>query len=656
MAPYPHGGGMAQHQSKQRASYGAWPSPISARTVSAAGAGIMAPTFDGDALYWLESRPKEGGRLIVMRLGDDDAAEEITPAGYNVRTRVHEYGGGAYHVANGVIYFANFSDQTLYMQLPGGAPKPLTVDEQVRFADFVHDPSHARLISVREDHRSDGEAINAIVAIDLNGNQSGKILITGADFYAYPRPNAPANKLAWIAWDHPNMPWDNVGLFIADVDAQGEVINAKRVNEGFDESVLDLKWSAKGDLHFIADRSGWWNLYRFDGCETRAVTALEAELAGPLWGLGQSNYALLDDNTAIISYSGAEGGALARADLSNGSLVPINTDFSSRTNIVGNGSAYAFIAGSTTDTQRLVRSNTANDQLKPVRQPSSIDFDPKIISVCEPIEFPTQNRDTAHAHFYPPHSPTHEAADDAPPLIVKIHGGPTAQSSSDLQLAIQYWTSRGFAVVDVNYSGSSGYGRAYRKRLNGAWGVRDLTDTIDAVKHLINTGKADANKVAIRGGSAGGYTTLSALAFSDIFKAGANYYGVSDLEALAKDTHKFESRYLDTLVAPYPSGKKIYEARSPIHHLAGFSEPLIVFQGLEDEIVPPNQSELIVAALTKKGVPVAYLPFEGEQHGFRRAENIVRSLEAELYFYGKIFGFEPADKIEPVQILNLDDV
>ncbi len=642
---------------KITAPHGSWKSPISAELIAGAGITAFDPRMDGSSLFWLESRPAEGGRVVLMQSKAGAPAQEISPADMNIRTRVHEYGGAPFAVGGGRVFAVNFSDQHLYEIGADGTAKPVSARNGERYADIQIDARHDRLICICEAHTAEGEPANRIVAISLNAPHTQTILVEGHDFFAFPRLSPDGTKLAFIAWNHPNMPWDDVQLYLADLNEQGLTSNVTRLNGGVNESVLDLQWSEQGDLFFIADRSGWWNPYRHDGNSTTQLISLDAEFAGPLWSLGQRNYGFLNENTVLFAHGGDGKAALTLLNLDTGNPRPIPTDCATIGTLVCAEGVAVFEAGFTDDTPALMRFDLATDSLSTVARASSLPVSQNTISGPRTNEFPTSGDKTAHAFFYPPLNPEFEApAGDKPPLIVKIHGGPTGQSSSSLQLAIQFWTSRGFAFVDINYGGSSGYGRAYRKRLTDKWGVVDLEDTINCVRYLASQGLIDPDKAAIRGGSAGGYTTLAALAFSDVFKAGANYYGISDLEALAKDTHKFEARYLDGLIGPYPAAKHIYEERSPIHHLDGFDQPLIVFQGSEDKVVPPNQSEMIVDVLRKKGVPVAYLLFDGEQHGFRRAENIIRSLEAELYFYGRIFGFDPADQIEPVEIENLAPV
>ena len=638
---------------KNTLPYGSWPSTITAPLIAGAGVSAFDPSIDGTAIYWLESRPQEGGRVALMQSQNGAVAAEVTPKDMNVRTRVHEYGGAAYLATEGLVFVVNFADQEIYRLDKDGTSTAITNNAQARYADMQLDAKRNRLICIRETHSESKEPKNEIVAISLDAPHDQTVLATGYDFVAFPRLSPDGSSVAFIAWDHPNMPWDNVSLMVAELDAAGSATNIKRVNEGIDESVLDPKWSSHGDLLFLADRSGWWNPHSFEDDQVTQLIEQEDEFGGPLWSLGQNKYGFIRKDIVVFAHDEDSQGMLTLFNLADRTTQKVRVACASIGNIVCAEGKAVFEAGFDDDTPALMSFDLASGAIKVVARPSPLPIEQDTISKSQAIEFPTANGLTAHAYFYPPVNPAAEGpTGDKPPLIVKIHGGPTGQSSGALQLAIQFWTSRGFAFVDINYGGSTGYGRAYRQRLNGKWGITDLEDTVHCVQYLADQGLIDPDKAAIRGGSAGGYTTLAALAFSDVFKAGANYYGVSDLEALAKDTHKFESRYLDNLIGPYPAAKEIYEARSPIHHLDGFNQPLIVFQGSEDKIVPPNQSEAIVNVLKEKGIPVAYLLFDGEQHGFRKAENTIRSLEAELYFYGQIFGFTPADTIEPVEIMN----
>jgi dipeptidyl aminopeptidase/acylaminoacyl peptidase len=604
----------------------------------------------GGIPHWVESRPAEGGRYVLVTLGARGGVRELTPAGFNVRTRVHEYGGTPYVLGKDAIYFSNFSDQRLYRQRPDSSPVALT-PEGYRFADYELDSSGARLFCVREDHTGSGEAENAIVALDTAGESAGTVLFADSDFVAYPRVSRDGRRLAWIAWNHPDMPWDTTTLYVADLTDSG-LGSITAVAGGSHESVVEPRWDADGALYFISDRSDWWNLYRLKDERIEAVFLTQAELASPLWTLGQSNYALTGDGRALIRYSVNARDKLGVVSLESGKLTALGLPFVALSSIqLLSPTTAVAIAASPIEEPAVVTIDVTTGSHRSLRAPSELKPDSSFISIAESIEFPTAGGLTAHAFYYPPANPEYSAPDgEKPPLVVKVHGGPTSHSKPELSMPTQYWTSRGFALLDVNHGGSSGFGRAYRERLNGNWGVVDTGDVVAAVKYLVDQGRVDGNRAAIRGGSAGGFTVLSALAFHDVFKAGANYFGVSDLAALARDTHKFESRYLDRLVAPLPQGSDVYEARAPIRHLDRFNAPLITFQGLEDEVVPPTQSRAIVAALRVRGVPVAYIEFEGEQHGFRKAESIVRSLEAELAFYGQVFGFTPAGPLEPVKM------
>jgi dipeptidyl aminopeptidase/acylaminoacyl peptidase len=631
----------------RRAPYGTWHSPIAAVDLARSSISLSYVQIASGVPYWVESRPTEGGRYVIVTPGSDGRIVERTPAGFNARTRVHEYGGRPYALGRSEIYFSNFADQRLYVQRSSGEPVALT-PEGHRYADFeLVGPSASApfLLSVREDHSGTGEPKNTIVALDpARRGDPGTVLYAGSDFVAYPRASPDGRRVAWIAWNHPNMPWDATTLYLGEWTSHG-LAEITAVAGGPRESVLEPRWDADGTLYFISDRSGWWNLYRLRGAEVEPVFSIEAELASPLWTLGQSNYAL-GRGRAAVRYAAGARDRLAVVDLASGALRSLELPFVGWSSIELMTETTAIgIAASPLEEPAVVTVDLQTGRHQVLRAPSTLKIDRGYLSMAEPIEYPTAGGHTAHAFYYPPANADFSAPPgEKPPLIVKAHGGPTSHSKPELSLATQYWTSRGFALLDVNYGGSSGYGRAYRERLEGTWGIVDVEDVVAGVRFLVESGRVDPNRTAIRGGSAGGFTVLAALAFKDVFRAGANYYGVSDLAALARDTHKFESRYLDRLVAPLPEGEAIYEARAPLNHLEGFSAPLITFQGLEDRVVPPAQSRAIVTALEAKGVPVVYIEFEGEQHGFRRAENIVRSLEAELDFYGRVFGFSPADR------------
>ncbi|MCB8918841.1 MAG: S9 family peptidase [Ardenticatenaceae bacterium] len=640
----------------QTAPYGAWRSPITSDLIVAQTINLGSVCVDGQDIYWLEGRPQEGGRSVLVHRTPAGQIGDVTPAGFNVRTRVHEYGGGAFWVAGGVVYFANFADQRLYRQLPGTDPSPITPAGAWRYADGVLDAARQRLICVREDHTVPGrEAVNTLVSLALDGDEhAGDLLVGGHDFYANPRLSPDGRQLAWLAWNHPNMPWDGTELWLADVDPAGQLHNAHIVAGGPEESIFQPAWSPDGRLHFISDRSGWWNLYRWHAGQAQPLAPRAAEFGLPMWVFDMSTYDFLPDGRLVCSFASEGRRQLALLEVDGGPLVPIDLPYTLSAYIHAGPGFVACLAGSATEMLAVVRLDLATGALDVLRRASDLTLATGYLSVPQAIEFPTDHGLTAHGLYYAPHNQDYRApAGELPPLMVISHGGPTSSTSAALSLSIQYWTSRGFAVLDVNYGGSTGYGRAYRQRLNGQWGIVDVQDCVNGARYLVQQGLADGQRLAIRGGSAGGYTTLSALAFTDTFSVGASYFGISDLVAMTRETHKFESRYLDNLVAPYPEREDIYFARSPINFVDQFSCPLILFQGLEDLIVPPNQAEMIFDALKAKGVPVAYVPFAGEQHGFRRAENVKRALDAELYFYGRIFGFPLADPVEPVAIENL---
>jgi dipeptidyl aminopeptidase/acylaminoacyl peptidase len=674
--------------------FGAWPSPITAARLVEGAAGVGEIRADGDDVWWNEQRPGEGGRYQLVRCSSGHERHDLFPAwdptgegpNWNARTAVMEYGGGAWGVRGGVVVFANWVDQRLYRVDPGAAsvPVPITPEPTVARGYRYSEPTWLDddwLICVRESHEPEavavnGEAVNEIVALPLDGSAVDdpgriRVLISGPDFVHSPAvdPTSPADRtrIAWIQWDHPRMPWDGTELVIAEVPrAQDRVpsdaVAVEVVAGGPAESIVQPGFLRDGTLLFCTDRTGWWNPWRLGSSgEAEPVIAgggVEAEIGGPLWVGGLRWWAELDGGHLLVTVTrdGADGLGVIDPD---GRLRELDTSFSEIDQVVAAGGGDdALVVGGTPTSEAAPYSveviepggdwpTAALSRLRPHR---ALPFGIEWFSTPTHVSFPSAGGRTAHGLFYPPHNP--EAAghpEDRPPLVVMIHGGPTSAARNRLELAKQFWTSRGFAVVDVNYGGSTGYGRPYRDLLRGAWGIVDVEDAVAAAEHLAAEGLVDGHQLAIRGGSAGGYTTLAALCFHHAFKAGASHYGVADLSALAADTHKFESRYLDSLVGPYPEAKATYDARSPIHHTDGFSAPLIVLQGSEDEVVPPSQAEMIVEALAAKGIPHAYLLFEGEQHGFRKADNIVRALEAELWFYGRVFGFTPADRIEPVE-------
>ena len=642
------------------APYGSWKSPITPDLVASESIRLEQVMIDGEDVYWIEMRPSESGRYVIVRRSQDGAREDLISTDFNARTRVHEYGGGSYLASEGAVYFTNFGDQRLYL-LEDDTPRPITsdTDGKLRYADFILDKQRQRIISVCEDHFGQGEAANSLVGINI---ETGTLqpLASGNDFYSSPRLSPDGSWLAWLAWNHPNMPWDGTELWIARLEPDGTLSGKERIAGGPEESVCQPEWSPDGILHFVSDRTGWWNLYRWADGVTELLFEKKAEFGRPQWVFGTSSYAFESADQIICTYVIEGSWHLARLDTKNHNFEPIEpkfepfdipyTDINYLRTMHGK---IAFVGGSPGETTSIILFDSSSGKTEILRRSSEVSIDPGYISTPQPIDFPTENGLNARAFFYPPKNCDYTCPpDEKPPLLVISHGGPTSATSSSLSLSIQYWTSHGIAVLDVNYGGSTGYGREYRERLKGQWGVVDVDDCVNGALYLAKKGDADHERLIIRGGSAGGYTTLSALTFRDAFKAGASYYGIGDLETLTKETHKFESRYLDKLVGPYPERQDIYKSRSPINFVEKLSCPVIFFQGLEDKVVPPSQAESMYQALKKKGLPVAYVTFKGEQHGFRRAENIKRSLEAELYFYAQIFGFKLADPAKPVPIEN----
>lgn len=646
--------------------YGSWPSPITADLLVAQSVSIGEVATGTSDIWWSELRPQEGGRVAIVRHRPGGQNREMLPADFSARTRVHEYGGGAWWLHDDSLFAVNWSDQRLYRIDADSAPKVLTPEPEApaaaRYADGRVTPDGRWVVCVREQHGPEAEPQNEIVAIDAHDGGDPIVLVSGPDFVSSPRCSPDGLRVCWTQWDHPNMPWDRTELWVADLldDADGiRLERARRVAGGGDESIVQPSWVAGGELLFVSDRTDWWNLYRIgaDGSEQQ-ITALEGEIGVPQWVFGQSRYAPLADGRILCAFARDGIDHLGVIEPDTNAITELTTPYTSLAALHAFGEGAVLVGASATIEPAVVLVDLPDGRIDPtlavIRQPRDLGVDSAWFSVPEPITFPTTSDDHAHALYYRPTNLDIAGPDDeAPPLVVLSHGGPTSAARPQLNLAVQYFTSRGIAVVDVNYRGSSGFGRRYRNALDDAWGVRDVDDCVAAAHYLVARGDADGTRLAIRGGSAGGFTTLCALTFRDVFAVGASLYGVADLEALARDTHKFESRYLDGLIGPYPEARDTYVERSPIHHTDLLDCPIIIFQGLEDEVVPPSQAEMMVDALRRKRLPFAYLAFEGEQHGFRRAANIQRVVEAEMYFYARIFGFELSDSIDPVPIENL---
>jgi dipeptidyl aminopeptidase/acylaminoacyl peptidase len=646
------------------APYGAWASPISAELVAAGGVSLDEVRVGGQRVYWVEGRPLEGGRQVVCSAEPGvPGVEDVTRKHFNARTRVHEYGGGSYALGGDALFFSNYADQRLYRQDSSSAtPRPITPEPPApaahRYADACPAPDGRLLVCVRERHQ-DGQVLNELVAVPTDGGGEPVVLTAGRDFYASPRVSPDGRRLAWLEWDHPNMPWDGTELRLAELAGGALAGDPVTVAGGPEESVVQPEWSPGGVLHLVSDRTGWWNLYRvgpdLGSGELEALAPAEEEFGAPHWAFGMSTYAFLAGGRIVCIHGRGPMQRLGVLD-PDGSLADVELPFTSffPPHLRAHGDRVACIAGSPTAAPAVVVIDPADGGVEVLRSSKDEALDPGYLSLPEPIEFPTEGGRTAHALCYPPANRDHQGpAGERPPLLVASHGGPTSGVVSDLHVGYQFFTSRGIAVVDVDYGGSTGYGRAYRRRLDGQWGIVDVDDCVAAARHLAGRGDVDPARLAIRGGSAGGYTTLCALTFRDDFAAGASYYGVADVAALARDTHKFEARYLDRLIGPWPEAEPLYRERSPIHHTDRLSCPVILLQGLEDEVVPPAQAEKMAAALDAKGIPHAYLPFGGEQHGLRQAAHIRRALEAELYFYSRVFGFDLADPVEPVRIAHL---
>lgn len=635
------------------APYGAWVSPVSVELMTEAAIGLSGLSVNGQDLYWLEARPSENGRTVLCRRRADGEIADLTPPPFNVGSRVHEYGGGAYAVAADVVVFSERTDGSVWLIEAGSQPRRIETPDGCRYADFEYDLPRRRVLAVREDLRSrpptDPKA--AIVALPLDPGGAETILVEGADFLSSPRLAPGGEKLAWIAWDHPGMPWDGTKLFLADVTREGAVEAARLAAGEMPEAIVQPEWSAEGTLHFCSDRTGWWNLYVLRAGKIESFAPVEAEIGGPHWVFRQRYYDFTADGRIVAAI--VRDGIRTAVLIADGKIAPLGIgQVHDCPRPLGDGLAYIATPPAAPPSVGIRPRVDAGAPIV-IRSAAPAVVPEETISQGEPINFASRGG-VAHAFWYPPKNRDYEGpSGEMPPLVVLSHGGPTSMTTSSFSLGVQWWTSRGFGVVDVNYGGSTGYGRAYRERLYGQWGVVDVADCAAAAMHLVERGLADAARLVIRGGSAGGFTTLATLTSLNLFKAGASFYGVGDLMLLAKDTHKFESRYLDWLIGPLPQARALYDERSPVNHIDRLACPVIFFQGEDDKTVPPNQAQTMVEAMAARGLPVAYYTFAGEGHGFRKAETLRRVLELELDFYGRVFGFTAPGLSERVIIANM---
>jgi len=626
---------------------GTWESPITSEMLVGGAVRLGEIVVDGDDVWWAETRPDEGGRTVLVRNGTDQTDQNI-----NVRTLVHEYGGSAWRVRNGVLVYSQYSDQRLYRLDKLGNSIPLTPEPEIqqsyRYADGRITNNENWYVCVRELHASSAEEpSNEIVAVPLDGSQQIRVLVSGPDFVSSPRVSKEGDQIAWVQWNHPNMPWDDTQLCIASLDEM--LLSNQKVIKSQAESFFQPEWDDQGNLHVVSDRNNWWNLFRVDQStneiDLTALTNIEAEIGLPQWVFGQSRYAFVGDQIWFV-YRKAGIDRLAILSL-DGQFERIEIDATEIESVVNYQDGIVATVSSWKAESSVM--SITREGIRPLSKIRDLNIDESWFPIPQTFTYQTSDSEEAHALFYPPTNPEYEINEkEKPPLIVLAHGGPTAAARRQLQLAITYWTSRGFGVADVDYRGSTGYGRAFRNRLHDSWGLADVEDCVAVAKYLVAQKKVDKNKLAIKGGSAGGFTVLAALTFHDTFTAGASRYGIADLAILAKDTHKFESRYLDRLVGKWPEDEETYRQRSPIHHIEQLSTPMVILQGSEDPIVPPNQAHLMAQKLKENDIPHALIEFSDEGHGFRKAPNIKKAIESELAFFAHIFGFEPFDDLQKI--------
>ena len=641
--------------SKAIASFGSWHSELSSDVIVSTTIGFGTIAVDADTPYWIETRPTENGRHVIVRRKPDRTIEEAIPREFYARTKVHEYGGAAFTARDGIVYFTEFTDQQLYKLLPGKYPEKITNRPGLRFADPVIDVRRDRVIAICEDHtKGAGAVTNKIVSISLQDPQDFEVILEGNDFYCSPKLSNDGKQLAWITWNHPDMPWDNTELWTGGLNDAHKITNKQHIAGGDNESVLMPKWSPTDVLHFVSDRSGWWNIYRWQNNEVSALLTMSAEFARAQWHLGYSQYDFLRGDKIACSYNIEGSWHLVIIDTDGKNFREIETPFSDIWWLNALGDDLIFRGGASSIPQAIVRLKVNDGQAEIIKTSTTFEANQNF-SKPQVVNFSLSNRSVFGFYYHPLNPRFQGPQNELPPLLVLCHGGPTNMASTLFDLEKQFWTSRGFALFDINYSGSAGYGREYRNRLRNNWGIIDFEDCVEGALHLVEKNLVDKNRLFIKGGSAGGFTALCALANSTVFRAGASYYGICDLGLMRKETHKFESRYLDRLVGTFPEEEQIYKERSPISHVEKLQKPIIFFQGLEDMIVPPNQSEKMAKALRSRNIPVAYLAFAGEQHAFRKAETLKQCLDAEYAFYARVAGFQETAIITPLKIENLKD-
>lgn len=644
--------------SAKQLAYGCWLSPISTSLITKDSVSIDEIQLCNNTTYWIEKRPLEQGRCVIVQY-DSGAVTDCLPDGFSSRSRVHEYGGASYIVTIDGIYFINDADQQIYhIQKTdigkGIKPQKITRHKHCRFSDMVNAEQNKQLICICEDHTDSGnEPVNTIVAINTHDGDK-TVLTSGYSFYSNPIICEKKQQLAWICWNHPNMPWDGTELWVAGLSVN-KIDHSQKIAGGDNVSICQPRWSPSGILTFVSDESGWWNIYQHRDEKSHCLYPMQAEFGTPQWVFGQSSYQFASEHIIHCIVTENSIDFLGILNLSDKTLSRIDTPLTTLSSLQTSGTSTWLIGSSSTcppQVTRLANIKGKNQTVKSIKSSYTVDVDSGYLSTGENIQFTTRHDDVAFAIYYAPRNQDFTSS-GLPPLIVLSHGGPTACTSNAFDIRKQYWTSRGFAIIDVNYSGSTGFGRDYRERLTNNWGIRDAEDCCDAALYAVQNNLADPEQLIIKGGSAGGYTVLCALTFHNVFSAGASYYGIGELASLARDTHKFESRYLDKLVGTYPENKQTYLDRSPIHHVDQLNCPVIFFQGEDDHVVPKQQAEKMVAAIESKGIPVAYLLFKGESHGFRKSKTIEDTLNAEYLFYSKIFNFDITEPLRPITIKNL---